>query len=104
MHFYTGDMFPAKYRNGAFIAFHGSRFEPDATGDLPGYNVVFLPFDGDLPAPGDFEVFADEFAGDARPLPDAAEYRPVGLAEGPDGALYISDDHAGRIWRVVTTD
>jgi glucose/arabinose dehydrogenase len=103
MLFYTGDMFPARYQDGMFVAFHGSRFEPDATGDLPGYNVVFLPFDGDLPAQGDFEVFADEFAGDARPLPDEAEHRPVGLAEGPDGAMYISDDYGGRIWRVVTT-
>jgi glucose/arabinose dehydrogenase len=103
MMFYTGDMFPEAYQNGAFIAFHGSRFEPEATGDLPGYNVAFLPFDGDLPAAGDFEVFADEFAGDGRPLPDAAEHRPVGLAQGPDGSLYISDDHGGRIWRVIYT-
>jgi glucose/arabinose dehydrogenase len=104
MLFYTGDMFPERYLNGAFVAFHGSRFEPEATGDLPGYNVVFVPFDGDLPAAGrDFEVFASEFAGDARPLPDEAEHRPVALAQGPDGELYISDDHAGRIWRVIYT-
>jgi len=103
MLFYTGDMFPEAYLNGAFIAFHGSRFEPEATGDLPGYNVVFLPFDGGLPAKGDFEVFADDFAGDTRPLPDEAEHRPVGLAQGPDGALFISDDWSGRIWRVIYT-
>jgi glucose/arabinose dehydrogenase len=101
MTFYTGDQFPAAYLDGMFVAFHGSRFEPEATGDLPGYNVAFLPFDGDAPAEGDFEVFADDFAGDARPLPDAAEHRPVGLAEGPDGELYISDDYGGRVWRVI---
>ncbi len=104
MLFYTGDMFPEQYLNGAFVAFHGSRFEPEATGALPGYNVVFVPFDGDLPAAGaDYEIFADDFAGDARPLPDAAEHRPVALAQGPDGALYISDDFGGRIWRVIYT-
>ena len=103
MFFYTGEMFPDRYRGGSFIAFHVSRFEPDATGALPGYNVVFLPFDGDLPAGGDFEIFADDFAGDGRPLPDAAEHRPVGLAQAPDGALYISDDAGGRLWRVVYT-
>jgi glucose/arabinose dehydrogenase len=101
--FYTGEMFPERYQDGMFVAFHGSRFEPNATGDLPGYNVVFLPFDGDLPAQGDFEVFADDFAGDARPLPDEAEHRPVAMAQGPDGEMYISDDHGGRIWRVVYT-
>ena len=101
MLFYTGEQFPAAYQDGAFVAFHGSRFEPEATGDLPGYNVSFLPFDGDAPAKGEFEVFADDFAGDARPLPDAAEHRPVGVAEGPDGELYISDDYGGRIWRVI---
>jgi len=101
MMFYTGDQFPERYLSGAFVAFHGSRFEPDASGDLPGYNVSFLPFDGDAPADGDYEVFADDFAGDERPLPDAAEHRPVGLAQGPDGALYISDDYGGRIWRVI---
>jgi glucose/arabinose dehydrogenase len=101
MTFYTGDLFPAEYLDGMFVAFHGSRFEPEATGALPGYNVAFLPFDADVPAEGDFEVFADDFAGDARPLPDAAEHRPVGVAEGPDGALYISDDWGGRVWRVI---
>ena len=32
--------------------------------------------------------------------PDAAKHRPMGLAQGPDGALYITDDKAGRVWKV----
>jgi glucose/arabinose dehydrogenase len=102
MHFYRGSMFPEHYRRGVFVAFHGSRFAPMAMGDLPGYNVIFQPFDGDLPATG-FEEFADGFAGKGRPLPEMAAHRPVGLAEGPDGSLYISDDHGGRIYRIFYT-
>jgi glucose/arabinose dehydrogenase len=99
IHFYRGEMYPERYSGGAFVAFHGSRFEPDATGDLPGYNVSFAPFAGGRPT-GEYELFADEFAGDARPLPDAAEHRPVGLAEAADGSMYITDDQGGRVWRV----
>ncbi len=99
VHFYGGDQFPDHYRNGAFIAFHGSRFAPDAMGELPGYNVVFQPFTA-AAASNTYEVFATDFAGNARPLPEQAKHRPVGLAERPDGSLYISDDHGGRIWRV----
>jgi glucose/arabinose dehydrogenase len=100
LHFYRGDMFPAEYRDGAFIAFHGNRFEPEVDDDLPGYSVEFQPFENGAPT-GEFSTFADDFAGDADgTLPDAARHRPVGLAEAPDGSLYISDDKAGRIWRV----
>jgi glucose/arabinose dehydrogenase len=95
--FYTGTQFPEEYRGGAFIAFHGSwnrAPEPQA-----GYNVVFQPFSGGKPS-GDYEIFADGFAGAER-QPTAARHRPAGLAVGPDGALYISDDSGGRIWRLV---
>ena len=95
--FYSGTQFPEKYRGGAFIAFHGSwnrAPEPQA-----GYNVVFQPFSGGKPS-GDYEIFADGFAGPRR-QPAGAQHRPAGLAVGPDGALYISDDTGGRIWRVV---
>jgi glucose/arabinose dehydrogenase len=95
--FYGGTQFPEKYRGGAFIAFHGSwnrAPEPQA-----GYNVVFQPFSGGK-ATGDYEVFADGFAG-PRKQPGTARHRPTGLAVGPEGALYISDDVGGRIWRVV---
>lgn len=99
--FYNGGQFPSKYQNGAFIAFHGSwnrAPEPQA-----GYNVAFVPFDGDLPS-DDYEIFANDFAGaDTLKSPGNAEYRPVGLATGPDGSLYISDSVRGKIWRIVYT-
>jgi glucose/arabinose dehydrogenase len=95
--FYTGDQFPEKYKNGAFIAFHGSwnrAPQPQA-----GYKVVFLPFKDGMPS-GEYEVFADGFAGDNK-TPGGAEHRPCGLAQGSDGSLYISDDKDGRIWKVT---
>ena len=100
--FYTGAMFPAHYKDGAFIAFHGSWNRAPAP--QQGYNVSFVPFAGGKAVdPAKYEVFASGFAGG--PLgPDAndkAAHRPVGIAQGPDGALYITDDKAGRVWRVV---
>lgn len=98
--FYTGDHFPAKYKNGAFIAFHGSWNR--APEPQEGYNVVFVPFDGDNPS-GDFEEFATGFPGSEDPQPGTAEHRPMGLAQGPDGSLYITDSAKGKIWRVMYT-
>ena len=57
-----------------------------------------MPFAGGRPASG-YETFADGFAG-GRLDPGGARHRPVGLAEGPDGALF-TDDQRGRIWRVI---
>jgi len=97
--FYTGTMYPDRYRGGAFIAFHGSwnrMPEPEQ-----GYKVVFAPFRGGRPI-GTYETFADGFAGGFLE-PVQALHRPMGLAQGPDGAVYISDDQAGRIWRVSYT-
>jgi len=95
--FYTGSQFPPRYRGGVFIAFHGSwNRAPEPQG---GYNVVFAPFGSDGPL-GDWEVFADGFAG-ATVGPREAEHRPVGVAQGPDGSLYVSDDSGGRIYRIV---
>jgi len=99
MLFYEADQFPPEYRDGAFIAFHGSYNR----GDLQqlGYQVVFVPFEGGQPT-GEWQVFADGFAGDGGPVesPDDAEFRPTGLALGPDGSLYVSDSVQGRIWRI----
>ena len=94
---YNGHAFPAAYQGGAFVAFHGSwNRAPEPQG---GYNVVFQPLK-DGKAAGDFVVFADGFAGAVKDALQAA-FRPTGLAMGPDGALYISDDVHGRIWRVT---
>ena len=73
MTFYTGSAFPQKYRGGAFVAFHSI--------------VAFVPFE-ERSALGGYEVFATGF-------------RPAGVAVGPDGALYVSDDVEGRIWKIT---
>ncbi|HEU4692439.1 MAG TPA: hypothetical protein VFS23_28950, partial [Vicinamibacterales bacterium] len=99
--FYTGTQFPAKYRGGAFIAFHGSWNRAP----LPqaGYNVTFQPI-ANGKATGEFEVFADGFVGKT-PLmsPTDAVARPDGVAQAPDGSLYISESQKGKIWRVMYT-
>ncbi len=97
--FYAGTRFPARYRGGAFIAFHGSWNRAP----LPqqGYKVVFVPFAKGAPA-GGYETFADGFAGErVIASPGQARYRPVGLAEGPKGALYVADSQRGRIWKIT---
>ena len=97
--FYTGDMFPERYKNGAFIAFHGSWNR--APEPQEGYYVVFVPFDGENPS-GDWEVFADGFAGEeVIESTSDAEYRPCGLAQGPDGSLYVVDSNEGKVWRII---
>src|ERR1700730_2101367 len=88
---------PAVYREGAFVAFHGSWNRAPAPQE--GYNVVFQPMK-DGKAAGKFIVFADGFAGAVKE-PGRAAFRPSGLAQGDDGAIYISDDLHGRIWRVT---
>lgn len=97
--FYTGNMFPEKYKNGAFIAFHGSwnrAPEPQA-----GYFVVFQPFKNGKPY-GDWEIFADNFSGSSQKTASGrADHRPCGLAQGPDGSLYVSDDSKGTIYRII---
>ncbi len=95
--FYHGGAFPERYRGGGFIAFHGSWNR--APEPQEGYNVVFQPM-AEGQAAGDFEVFADGFAG-ARKEPGLAEHRPAGLAVGPDGALFVTDDQRGTVWRVT---
>ncbi len=101
MLFYKGDQFPDRYKEGAFIAFHGSTNRtpyPQA-----GYIVAFIPFkDGE---PKDrWEVFADGFAGvDVIADVSQAKYRPMGLSEGPDGSLYVSESKNGKIWRIIFT-
>jgi glucose/arabinose dehydrogenase len=99
MHFYDGTQFPARYRNGAFVAFHGGFNRAPLPNE--GFNVLFVPMSATGRPTGAAEVFADNFADSPGPLPATAKHRPVGVTEGPDGSLYISDDKGGRIWRVV---
>jgi glucose/arabinose dehydrogenase len=99
--FYTGSLFPAHYRDGAFIAFHGSWNRAP----LPqaGFKVVYQPMKKGR-ADGAFEIFADGFAPNLnvqRSTSGSGNRRPTGLAQGPDGALYITDDTMGRVWKVV---
>jgi glucose/arabinose dehydrogenase len=100
--FYTGNMFPEKYKHGAFIAFHGSwnrAPEPQA-----GYFVVFQPFKNGKPS-GKWEIFADGFSGSKENTASGhAVHRPCGLAQGPDGSIYVSDDSKGRIYRIIYSD
>lgn len=98
--FYEADQFPERYRNGAFIAFHGQvsprRPEPG------GHNVVFVPMNADGDITGAWEIFADDFE-----IPDPGSDvigRPNGLAIDSEGSLYIVDDAGGRIWKVSYTD
>jgi glucose/arabinose dehydrogenase len=97
MVFYDKDQFPGRYRNGVFIAFHGSWNR--APFPQSGYNVVFQSLAGDQ-AGGKCEIFADGFAGAVK-SPDGAAHRPTGIAAGPDGSLYVSDDVGGRIYKIV---
>ncbi|HMQ63298.1 MAG TPA: PQQ-dependent sugar dehydrogenase [Flavilitoribacter sp.] len=95
---YKGNMFPEKYKNGAFIAFHGSwnrlNFEQ------AGFLVAFVPMKDGKPT-GDYEIFANGFPGPQQIVSTGdATYRPCGLAEGPDGSLYVADSQKGRVWRI----
>ena len=97
--FYTGTSFPEHYRNGAFVAFHGSwnrAPQPQA-----GYLVAFVPANGNSLSSA-YETFATGLAGSSTITSDnQAAHRPTGLAVDSSGALYITDDAHGRIWRVV---
>jgi glucose/arabinose dehydrogenase len=99
--FYTGRQLPARYRDGVFIAFHGSwNRAPRPQG---GYQVVFQPM-RDGRGAGQFEPFATGFAGgESRLQPGQAQHRPVGLATAADGGIYVTDDARGRIWKIVYT-
>jgi glucose/arabinose dehydrogenase len=99
LHFYQGNQFPERYRQGAFIAFHGSTNR--APYPQAGYFVCFVPFQNGNPT-GQWEVFADGFAQvDTIISTSDAKYRPMGLATGPDGSLYITDSNRGKLWRIM---
>jgi glucose/arabinose dehydrogenase len=93
--FYTGTTFPEAYWGDLFVAFHGSWNRSEPTG----YKVVRIPFDGNMPT-GEVEDFAIGWLDLGA---NEATGRPVGLAVGPDGALYVSDDKGGLIYRIEWT-
>ena len=89
MRFYTGRMFPEKYRKGIFIAEHGSWNRSRKIG----YRVMFVPLANGKPAK--YEVFAEGWL-----QGESAWGRPVDVLVAPDGALLVSDDEAGAIYRI----
>ncbi len=100
MRFYTGDMFPAEYKGQIFIAEHGSWNREDPLG----YRVMQVRFDGDRVV--SYEVFAEGWLaggdGDGNKQGSADAWgRPVDLMVMPDGALLVSDDAAGKIYRIA---
>ena len=103
MTLYTGTQFPAKYRGGMFVAFHGSWNR--APRSQAGYKVAFVPFDEKGMPRGTYEAFSDDFAGveDFTNTRDA-RFRPAGVAVGPDGSLYIGETEKGRIRRVMRVE
>jgi len=94
LHFPRGTAFPARYRQGAFIARRGggSRL------DLAGFDVVFVPFADGAPA-GPVEPFLTGFVADVARA--EVHGRPVGLAELADGSLLVADDAGNTVWRVT---
>jgi glucose/arabinose dehydrogenase len=94
--FYTGNQFPQRYRNGGFVALHGSWNRSVAAG----YKVVFFPMNNGRPGP--LEDFLTGFlASDGSNGTQIQPWgRPVGVTVARDGALLISDDGGGRIWKV----
>jgi len=103
--FYTGLRFPAPYRDGAFVVFHGSWNRAPLAQD--GFRVSFLPMKAGKPA-GPARTFADGFATDffkgsasADPPPATIRnHRPTGIAQAPDGSVYITDDLSGTVYRI----
>jgi glucose/arabinose dehydrogenase len=99
MVFYEGAQFPARFRGGAFIAWHGSWNR--APQPQEGYRVTFLPLAGGTPS-GEAETFLDGFKGrDKVAQPGEARFRPTALAVAGDGSLYVADSLKGRVWRVT---
>ena len=92
--FYTGKQFPAEYRGGAFLAWHGSWNRSKRVGQ----EIAFLPFKDGKPAAEQPRPFLTGWM----LAPDKREVwgRPVALLELPDGSLLVSDDGGYKIWRI----
>lgn len=91
--FYTGKQFPAKYRNGAFLAYRGSSNRAKRLG----YSVMFIPFASGRPSGPPEEFLSGWMMGE-----DSKEVwgRPVGLLQMNDGSLLVSEDGNNKIYRI----
>lgn len=92
--FYTANAFPAKYRNGAFLAQHGS-FNRSV---ISGYKVLFVPFRNGKPS-GKPEDFLTGFI--ANEAKEEVYGRPVGLTQLSDGSVLLTDDVSNTVWRIT---
>jgi glucose/arabinose dehydrogenase len=90
MRFYTGDMFPAEYKNQIFIAEHGSWNRSEKIG----YRVMLVKLNGNNAV--SYEPFAEGWL-----KGESVSGRPVDVLVMPDGALLVSDDYAGVIYRIT---
>jgi glucose/arabinose dehydrogenase len=95
--FYSGEMFPAEYRGSLFVTFHGSWNRTAPTG----YKVVRIKFNDKGEPQGPLEDFISGWLRPGETKKGVWMGRPVGLVVGPDGALYVSDDSAGAVYRVT---
>src|SRR4029077_1698125 len=90
--FYGEGNFPAEFKGDAFVALHGSWNRSRRTG----YKVVRIPMKDGKPT-GEYEDFLIGFV-----INNAQVWgRPVGVAMAKDGALLVSEDGTGTIWRVT---
>ncbi len=94
MVFYSGSQFPAKYKDGLFMAFHGSWNRESRTG----YSVTFIPFKDGRPQSGPQDFLTGWML---NPSDRQVWGRPVGLLQMPDGSLLVSDDGGKKIWRII---
>ncbi len=95
--FYTGTQFPARYRNGGFVALHGSWNRSVASG----YKVAFFPMVNGKPGPIE-DFFGGFLASDGSNGGAISTWgRPVGVTMSPDGGMLVSDDTGNRIWKVT---
>ncbi|HZM94113.1 MAG TPA: sorbosone dehydrogenase family protein [Vicinamibacterales bacterium] len=94
--FYTGMQFPEKYRNGGFVALHGSWNRSVASG----YKIVFFPMVNGKPGP--IEDFLTGFLASNGTNDTSIDQwgRPVGVTVARDGSLLVSDDTGNRIWKI----
>jgi glucose/arabinose dehydrogenase len=91
--FYTGNQFPGKYKDGLFLAFHGSWNRSERVG----YQIAFIPFKDGKPMSGPQDFLTGWLIS-----PDDRRVwgRPVGLLQMPDGSLLVSDDGGKKLWRI----